>query len=110
MPYVPAGKLRHRVTIERAAESHVQGEVTKKWEALATVWALIEPLTTREYLALASMHDQVSHRVVIRRRSDLAITGAMRIRYGSRIFELVGPPRNLDEADRVLELICRETR
>lgn len=76
-----AGRLRHRVLIERyvfAVDSNgdvVQdpdtGETTGAWQELATVWAAIEPLSAREFLAAQATQSQVTARIVIRHRNDL---------------------------------------
>lgn len=76
-----AGRLRHRVLIERyvlAVDSNgdvIQdpdtGETTGAWQTLAEVWGAIEPLSAREFLAAQATQSQVTARIVIRHRSDL---------------------------------------
>lgn len=84
---IAAGRLRHRVLIERyvlAVDSNgdvVQdpdtGETTGSWQELATVWAAIEPLSAREFIAAQSTQSKIEARVVLRHRSDL--DGALRL-------------------------------
>lgn len=76
-----AGRLRHRVLIEQyvlaldsngdVAQDPETGETTGSWQELATVWAAIEPLSAREFLAAQATQSQVTARIVIRHRSDL---------------------------------------
>lgn len=76
-----AGRLRHRVLIEQyvlaldsngdVAQDPDTGETTGSWQELATVWAAIEPLSAREFLAAQATQSQVTARIVIRHRSDL---------------------------------------
>jgi SPP1 family predicted phage head-tail adaptor len=110
-----AGRLRHRVLIERyvlAVDSNgdvVQdpdtGETTGSWQELATVWAAIEPLSAREFLAAQATQSQVTARIVIRHRADL--DASMRLVHmvnGARgkIFNIHGL---LSDADSGLEYI-----
>ncbi|MBN2024079.1 MAG: phage head closure protein [Pirellulales bacterium] len=104
---VSAGNLTKRVAIERPVEAHVDGEVRLSWQTVATPWAAIEPLSEREYLGLGAVHQEATHRVVLRWRAGL--DGSMRILYRGRVLELVGPPRNVDEANVRLELFVKET-
>lgn len=65
-----SGKLRHRVTIQRPAYSQdpVTGEQTQSWSDVATVWASIEPLSAKEFIAAQSEQSQISCRIMIRNR------------------------------------------
>lgn len=83
MPF-EAGRLRHRVRIERRVEvldsngdviqDPMSGEVLYAWEPLATnpvVWAAIEPLSAREFTQSQATQSEVTARIVIRARQDL---------------------------------------
>lgn len=82
-----AGRLRHRILIERyvldvdsngdVIQNPETGETTGQWLPLATVWAAIEPLSAREFLAAQATQSQVTARIVIRHRNDL--NAAMRL-------------------------------
>lgn len=69
-----AGKLRHRVALQSVslAQDPVTGENTPTWTTQATVWAAIEPMSVREFIAARADQSEVSTRIVIRRRSDVA--------------------------------------
>lgn len=78
---IEAGKLRHRVRIEKydyVRDSHgdviqdpYSGAVSQEWVEIAEVWAAVEPLSAREFVQSQSMQSQVSARIVIRHRDDL---------------------------------------
>jgi SPP1 family predicted phage head-tail adaptor len=73
-----AGKLRHRVALQYQAQSQDAdtGEITVSWQTLATVWAAIEPLSTREFIQSQAVQSEVTTRITIRKRND--VTAACR--------------------------------
>lgn len=82
-----AGRLRHRVLIEQyvldldsngeVIQDPNTGETTGSWQEVATVWAAIEPLSAREFLAAQATQSKVEAKIVIRHRSGL--NAAMRM-------------------------------
>jgi len=71
-----AGDLDQRVTIERFAEVQDPntGVMIEGWAPLATVWAAVEPLNGREYLASQAVQAALSTRIRIRYRPSLTAT------------------------------------
>jgi len=69
-----AGRLRHRVAIERIviAQDPVTGAVTETWTEIAKVWAAVEPLSAREFVQSAAGQSEVTARITIRTRDILA--------------------------------------
>lgn len=63
-----AGKLRHRVTIQEPVnvQDSTDGSMVKTWRDVATVWAAIEPLSAREFIAAMKEDSKVSARITIR--------------------------------------------
>jgi len=84
---IEAGRLRHRIRIERyeyLRDSHgevvqnpITGEVSQAWGEVATVWAAIEPLSAREFIQSQATQSQITARIVIRYRDGL--DAAMRL-------------------------------
>jgi SPP1 family predicted phage head-tail adaptor len=83
-----SARLRHRILIEQwvldidtngdAVQDPETGETTGQWVPLGQpVWAAIEPLSAREFIAAQATQSQITARIVIRHRSDL--TSAMRL-------------------------------
>jgi len=85
-----AGKLRHKIQIQKktAAQDNITGAVTYTWSKLADVWASIEPLSAREYIAAQAVQSKVSARITIRHRDDIDAT--MRIAHGNKIYNIAG--------------------
>ncbi len=106
---VKLGELRHRLVIqaERSTGDGGCGQ-SDPWAdpvTVATVWGKVEPLTGAERLRAMQIEDRLSHRIVIRHRPG--ITPAMRIVFGSRVFN-IRAAINREERDRFLELLCEE--
>lgn len=72
------GKLRHRLIIQYQIETQDQtdGAIAVVWADLATVWAAIEPISAREFVASQAEASNIVGRVTIRYRDD--ITAKMR--------------------------------
>lgn len=69
-----AGRLRHRVSIERVVRTQDEdtGAVTETWTEIAKVWAAVEPLSAREFVQSAAGQSEVTARITIRAREILA--------------------------------------
>ncbi|GAB6174503.1 phage head closure protein [Paradesulfitobacterium aromaticivorans] len=100
------GKLKHQVTIQQNNPSQdAEGVMVENWVDIATVWAAVQPLQGRELLAAQSIAAEVTTRIRIRFRAG--ITSAMRILYGSRVFDIQAPI-DPEEKHQELNLLCRE--
>lgn len=101
-----AGKLRHRIVIQQPVETQDAGTgaINVTWADLATVWAAIEPLSAREFVASQAEASQVSSRVVIRYRDD--VTAKMRIHYVAKdiYFNIEGVLSDKDSGQEYLTL------
>lgn len=84
------GKLRHRITLQRPGLSQdpVSGEMLPGWQDVAPVWASIEPLSAREFIAAQAGQSEVSARIVIRHRTDVDAT--MRALYRGKVYNIHG--------------------
>lgn len=69
-----AGKLRHRIEIQKPVDTQdtSTGAVVRSWETLAVVWAAIEPLSVKEFIAAQTEDSKVSARISVRYRSDIS--------------------------------------
>jgi SPP1 family predicted phage head-tail adaptor len=103
-----AGKLRNHVTIQRAEylQDPVTGEVTPSWVEVGKVWAAIEPLSAREFIAAAASQSEVAARVVVRYRPG--ITSAMRILHRGKVYNIQGVLADRDSGLDYLTLPCSE--
>ena len=106
-----AGRLRHRVRIERPtyAQDPVTGEMVKSWELVPgaeSVPAAIEPLSVREFMAAQQMQSEVSARIVIRRRPGIDAT--MRLVHRGKIYNIHGVLPDADSGLEYLTLPCSQ--
>ena len=114
MARINAGKYRHLVTFQRLkqANQNSYGETStnedENWEDAFTSRVGIFPLSGREFLGLQGdvKHSEISHRIVLRFMKG--ITSDMRIKFGSRVFEIISPPVNSYERNDELLFFCKE--
>jgi SPP1 family predicted phage head-tail adaptor len=82
------GKLNRRLTLEAPGESpDGAGGVTRSYSAVATLWAEVEPVSTRSNVDAEALGAIITHRIRIRYRADLTLRH--RFREGARIFRIV---------------------
>jgi len=106
---VHPGRLRQKITIQyRADGQDATGAPNGAWTELASVFAAIEPISGREWLASGVVNADITNKITIRYGSEVAAaTPAHRVLFGTRIFNIVAI-RNIDEANRWLELVVKE--
>ena len=94
--------LRHRVEIQRKAQTQDPntGEIITEWVKLADVWASVEPLSAREFIAAQAGQSEITARIVTRYRND--IDAAMRILFRGKRYNIHGA---LPDADSGLEYL-----
>lgn len=106
-----AGQLNSRVTLQsRVTTQDTAGGQVETWVDVATVWASIAPATGRELLSAQVLHIDAPRTITLRWQPIFAnpqTVAAMRIRYGSRVFDIHSSV-NEDEARRWLTLLCSE--
>lgn len=106
-----SGKLRHSVDLQRATQTRdAAGDVVRAWADIAThVPASIEPISSRERLTADQVVGEATHRVWLRWERRLsAVRAKDRVLFGTRVFEVSGPPINREERDRSIELMVKE--
>ena len=101
-----SGKLRHRVRIEEQvhATDEDTGAVSTSWQFVAVVWAAIEPLSAREFIAAAATQSAITARITIRYRPGMR--ASMRILHGSSIYNIQGVLPDLESGREYLTLPC----
>lgn len=102
-----AGKLRHRITFQtRSVSQDAYGGQVDTWtDAVTNVAAAIEPLSVRELMVAQAAQNET--RLKVSTRYFAGLTPAMRITYGSRIFNILGIT-NVEERNRELQFLCSE--
>lgn len=111
-----AGQLRHSVTLQRPGGTQdALGQRVTTWTDVATVNAKVEPLTGRDAFLARQMQASTTHRVTMRWMAVLRdMDASWRVLWAQpdgrdpRLLILSEPPKDIDERDRVLELMCTE--
>lgn len=104
------GKLRHQVDLYgfTQVQDPDTGVTTEGYTPAATgIWASVEPLSTREYIASQATQAQATTRIVIRYREG--VTATMRVLHRGTFYDLAGPP--LPDKHSGLEwltLLCKQ--
>lgn len=81
------GRLRHKIIIEKPTETTSDtGDVIQSWAEFATIWAEVTPLRGREYWASKQTTSEITGKIRIRYLDS--ITPKMRVKFGSRIFNI----------------------
>ncbi len=103
---IDPGKLRDRVTIQRASESrNALGETVLTWTDYTERWASVDGVSSREALAAGQSQVEMSHRVRLRYVDGL--TQSMRIMWQGRKLEIVSLLEHGHRSEH--ELLCQET-
>lgn len=102
------GKMRERVTIKRQTEvQSPSGEVTLSWDTtVATVWASVDGLSSRDILQAQQANVIATHRIRIRYRADVSHTN--RIIWRGRTLEVASVAERDNRS--VLEMLAREVQ
>lgn len=108
MAGIASGKLRHKVALQRPirTQNPDTGSVSTTWETIANVWASVEPLSAREFIAAQAVQSEISARITIRYRPDVDAT--MRILHRGRIYNIQGVLSDPRSGLEYLTLPCSE--
>lgn len=104
---IHAGKLNERVTLRAPSVDRDQfGEATLDFDDIATVWAQVDGLSSREILQAMQANVVASHRIRIRFRGDL--TPHCRIIWRDRTMEVSSLVER--QSRTMLEMLVREVQ
>src|ERR1041384_3139214 len=96
-----AGRLRHRIDIERRVDVQdpESGASSPRWIAeYSRIPAEVAPLSGREFITAQALQSEISGRITIRFLPN--ITAKHRVRHGERIYNIAGPPLPDKESGR----------
>jgi len=89
------GELNRRLVLEEPAETpDGAGGVTRVYTQVMTLWAKVEPVSSRFRVEADATGSTITHRITIRRRA--AVTTRHRFKDGTRTYRIV----SLHDADR----------
>jgi len=106
-----AGKYRHRVTIQRddGTTDDSYGAPTADWTALyENVPAEIDTGGSMKFYTAHQVEQTMTHMVTVRWIQGLDITDPLRIVWGTRTFDVLGPPIDAKGKRQELEFRCVE--
>ena len=99
------GPLDQRVTLQQpVVADDTLGQPVRTWVDVATVWAAVEPLRSRELQAASGRLAEATVRVRIRHRADVLAT--WRVVWRGTPMAIVGEPIDVRGARVALELMC----
>lgn len=84
-----AGRLPHRITIQRLTETPDSlGALVKSWVAVATVWGSSDILSAREFFAASAVNAEQTVKFLIRYRTG--IDSGMRVLFAGKTYDIQG--------------------
>lgn len=99
-------ELDKQITLQiKSQVSDGMGGFIESYSDHATVWAAIWPTSSKDRIS-GQANGTITHRIRIRFRRN--VTSDMRIKYGDRYFNIIGPPINPNEANQWLDILCEE--
>lgn len=105
-----AGRLKHRVVIQypNGTQNLDTGGYSDDWSTLTTVWAAIEPISAREFVASSTENSKVNTRIIVRYRKD--IKANMRLWHAAKdkYYNIEGVLSDKDSGLEYLTLVCSE--
>ena len=83
-----AGQLRHLGVIEALVTTQDEntGAIQENWQEFARVWAHINPLSGREFVAAQAVQAGVNTRITIRHRDG--VRPSMRFNYRGTLYDI----------------------
>ncbi len=100
------GLLNRRLTLEAPVESaDGAGGVMRSFEAVATLWAQVTPVSAAHAFEAERLGARITHRIGLRFAED--ITTKHRLRDGERVFRIVSV-RDRDGRKRFLAIEAEE--
>ena len=110
---IPAVLFNHRITIQkRTGTLDAYGQEASTWSTVATVWADIRTVGSREKLKGMALDSTLSCTISIRYQAALmppVQMDAWRIQFGDRYFSVLGG-QNWNEMNEMIVFDCVEGR
>ena len=101
-----SSRLRQRLTLQKETRvSDGAGGYSRSWQDIADLWAEIIPLSGKERLFAEQIEAPISHKILLRYRSD--ITPDNRLVFEGRIFN-IRYVFNVNENNEALEILAEE--
>ncbi|MEK5390209.1 phage head closure protein [Margalitia sp. FSL K6-0131] len=106
-PNFNSGSFRHRITFLKPETIEDElGQKETEWVEYKKAWAMIKTVKGSEYISSGSEQATIISRFIIHYTEG--ITVIMRIDFNGRIFDIIEPPINDDEANKTLTILAKE--
>lgn len=100
-----AGKLRHRVSIQRmATQRDAAGQQLQVWTEFASVLADIRPLRGREFLSAQQINSEIDTEIELRYLEG--VTARDRVVHGATVYNIKSPPVVTRQIKHQMILMC----
>lgn len=105
-PKFDPSRLKKRITLETVTLSQDDsgGEI-QTWSTFASVWASLDPKFVKEVSFAQRIEPRTDHEIIFRYQAG--VTAKMRVKYGTRYFEIKAIV-NPEEANQWLSLLTTE--
>jgi len=104
---ISAGQLDKQIIIQsRTLTTGSDGARSLAWANDATVWVQFMSAASREFTAAQQVNSDVTHVLKMRYRSG--VTASHRLKFGTRILNIVGPPINVEERGEEMMITATE--
>jgi SPP1 family predicted phage head-tail adaptor len=99
-------ELNRKITFQKlkTIQNPTTGELTEKWTDFVSVFAKVEPLVGREYLAAAAMQAEDTTKFTMRYLGDINPT--MRIAFDGKLFNITSI-QNIRSGNREILIYAR---
>ena len=98
-------KFRHRVVVYSQVELiDSNGDHSKEWQYVTTIWATVQPLSGRELLLAQQVQSNVTANVVTRYRDDINAT--CRLEHNGTIYNILAVIRDPQSGLEWMTLQC----
>lgn len=102
-----AGRLRHRITMERAVQVTTDGSTVTTWQTIGVVWGAVEPIRGREALIAGGTLAEMDTRIPLRYNSLTAtLTARDRLLYDGVSYNIYSIAEK-NTAHREIECLCK---
>ena len=107
---IRAGYLDRKIVIQQPNDTaDGEGGTTRTWVTYVTTFASIQPFKGIEVFSADQVYSEQWVRMLIRYRPSQPVTNAMRILYGSKIYE-IRQAYDKGAQRRMVEMLCQELR
>jgi SPP1 family predicted phage head-tail adaptor len=103
------GDLRHRIQIQAPNQAQNPFAAGSAWTTTITMWARVQPLSSKEVFQAGAINMKVTHKITIRYPgTSVTISAGNRVLYKNRAFNLLSGIMNADERNILLDLMAFE--